>query len=379
MKILSTETTVILGVRFRFLKILKMASISLMFFLTANGISAQTCKLENNDREWIEHTIALWQKVSRDSLGLKSAPPPWIVLFDETCVWHVNPDLSVLTPKLPNDSVKTKLTFAPKVVDVYGIAHEGNITLPNKQQIPPQLTTFAATYNGGKKPFLVAAMPSVWQKAPHLKTEVNLNVLIRSVFVHEMTHTRHRNFFERLNQIEKQNVFSEDFDDDIVQNHFSKIEDFRKSYETERDLLYQAVGETDIQKKRQSARNALDIMQARRQKFFVGTDSIYTQIEDIFLTMEGAANWAAYRSAKAEGLSETDALKLIRRDGKHWSQDEGLALFLLADSFIPGWQKKVFGKSEVSIIDLLQKVINEISRGIRSPPDLSILRNNTVN
>ncbi len=122
-------------------------------------------------------------------------------------------------------------------------------------------------------------------------------------------------------------------------------------------MLYQTVGETDIQRKRRFAKNAFDIMQARRQKFFIGKDAIYTQVEDIFLTMEGAANWAAYRSAKAEGMSETDALKLICRSGKRWSQDEGLALFLLVDSFLPAWQKKVFGKSAVSIVDLLQKSI----------------------
>ena len=329
----------------------------MLVLMMANTTSAQTCLLKNNDREWIEHTLTLWQTVSRDSLSLKSAPLPWIVLFDETCVWHVNPDLPISTPQKAVDFAKTKLSFARKFVDVYGIAHEGNITLPDKRQISPQLMTFVSSYNGGKKNFLVSAMPSIWQKAPHLKTEVNLNVLVRSVFVHEMTHANHRNFFDALNRIEKQYAFSEGFDDDIVQNHFSKSEDFSKSYETERDLLYQALSETDIQRKRQLAKNAFDIMQARRQKFFVGNGTIYTQVENIFLTMEGAANWAAYRAAKAEGLSETDALKLICRDGKQWSQDEGLALFLLADSLLPAWQNKVFGKSAVSIIDLLQKAL----------------------
>lgn len=342
---------------FRFLNILKIASISLLVLMMANTTTAKTCLLKNNDREWIEHTLALWQTVSRDSLSLKSAQLPWIALFDETCVWHVNPDLPISTPQKADDFAKTKLSFARKFVNVYGIAHEGNITLPDKQQVPPQLMAFSSPYNDGKKSFLALAMPSIWQKAPHLKTEANLNVLIRSVFVHEMTHTQHRIFFERLNQIEKQHVFPEGFDDNIVQNHFSKSEDFRNSFETERDLFYQAVSETDIQRKRQLAKNAFDIMQARRQKFFVGNDTIYTQVEDIFLTMEGAANWAAYRSAIAEGMSKKDALKLIRRDGKHWSQDEGLALFLLADSLLPAWQKKVFGKSAVSIIDLLQKDI----------------------
>ncbi len=341
------------------LSILKLAGISLLLLLAANVTRAETCMLKSNEREWIEHTLNLWQKVSRDSLRLKSASLPWTLVFDETCVWHINPDLSLSSPNLPDDSAKTKLTFARKFMDVYGIVHKGRIMLPDKQQIPPQLLTFAAPYGDGEKSFLVSAMPSIWQKAPHLKTEVNLNALIRSVFVHEMTHTRHQNFFDRLNRIEKQYAFSENFDDDIIQNHFSKKDDFRKAFEAERDLLYQSVGETDRQRKVQLAKNALAAIQTRHRQFFVGKDAIYKEVEDIFLTMEGAANWAAYRSAIAEGMSKTDAVKLIRRGGKYWSQDEGLAIFLLVDSFLPGWQKKVFGKSAVSIIDLLQKAIEQ--------------------
>ena len=227
------------------LSLVRIATLGLLAFLTASEASAQTCTLKSNDREWIEYTLGLWRTVERDSLKLTPAPLPWIVLFDENCVWHVNPDLSILTPKLAGDSIKTKLAVDRKFVNVYGIKHEGSITLPNQQQIPPQLTTFAAPYNDGKESFLVSAMPVIWQTAPHLKGEVNLKILIRSVFVHEMTHTRHQKFFDRLSQIEKQYSLSESLDDDIIQNHFSKGEAFRGAVETERDLLYQSVGETD--------------------------------------------------------------------------------------------------------------------------------------
>jgi hypothetical protein len=38
----------------------------------------------------------------------------------------------------------------------------------------------------------------------------------------------------------------------------------------------------------------------------------------------------------------TAALPGMRRGGRHWSQDEGLAIFLLIDRLVPGWQARVF-------------------------------------
>lgn len=343
------------------MNILSMSSVCfLLMLLTAHEIQAQipACTLKNNEREWIEQTLNLWQTDSRDSLRLKPAPLPWVVLFNETCVWHVNPNFSVLLPKLHGDSIKMRLSVNRKFVDVYGIAHDGNITLPDKQVISPQLTSFVSTYENGKKPFLVFAMPSIWQQSARLKTETNLNILIRSVFVHEMTHTRHRNFYDRINKIEKQHSFSETFDDDIIQNHFGKSEDFRAAYKTELDLLYRAIDETDRRRKRDLAKKVLDSIRNRHRQFFSGEDEFYGEIEDIFLTLEGAANWAAYKAATAQGMNEPDALKLIRRDGKHWSQDEGLGLFLLIDSLLPNRQKKTFGKSMTSVMGLLNKAVN---------------------
>ncbi|MBK6722924.1 MAG: hypothetical protein IPG58_06465 [Acidobacteria bacterium] len=43
--------------------------------------------------------------------------------------------------------------------------------------------------------------------------------------------------------------------------------------------------------------------------------------------MEGVANWAAYRAAIADGMTAETASRLIRRSGKYWSQEEGIAIF----------------------------------------------------
>lgn len=339
----------------RFKNILILAVIFLCLG-NASQILAQNfvCKLETADRIWIEQTLNIWEKVRKNSLQTSAAELPWLILFDESCVFNVNPDKSQF--KAIN-SDKSAISFNRKSFDIFTIRHNGKIALPEKGEIPAQLISFASNYDNGQKAFLVSAMPQIWQKAPHLKDEKNVDALVRSVFVHEMTHTFHQKYHAKLDVIEKKMVGVENFDDDIIQNTFAKNADFRKTFESEHNLLYKAVGEKDLRRKRELAKAAFEMIKTRRDQFFINENAIYAEIEEIYLTMEGAANWAAFRSAIDQGLSEADALKLIRRGGKYWSQDEGLALFLVIDSLFPKWQKKAFGKSQTSVIELLAEAV----------------------
>jgi len=325
-----------------------------LIFCASGANSIFACAPDNADIEWLGQTLRVWDKTRKDALYIPSANLPWLILFDESCVLHVNLDLAVFKP---TEKAKNKITFARRTFDVYRLAHDGKIKLPNNDEIPARLLSFASNYGDGKKSFLVSAMPSIWKKSENLKTEKNLDALVRGVFVHEMTHTFHGHYYARLDELEERLSGVENFDDDIIQNLFGKNEEFRKAYETEHDLLFRAISEPKISRKRELAKAALDSIRQRRQRFFSGADVVYAEIEDIFLTMEGAANWAAYKSASAQGLSEAEAFKLIRRSGKYWSQDEGIALFAVVDSLLPKWQKKVFGKSAVSVIDLLAEAV----------------------
>ncbi|MEO8277023.1 MAG: hypothetical protein ABI639_12480 [Thermoanaerobaculia bacterium] len=55
----------------------------------------KSCVLPAEDRTWIESALVAWADVSRDDLRLTPEPLPWMLLFDEHCVWHLQPDLSV--------------------------------------------------------------------------------------------------------------------------------------------------------------------------------------------------------------------------------------------------------------------------------------------
>lgn len=332
----------------RFLKrFVFFAAIFTLFYSTAPA-----CEEKSAESLWIEQTVRLWENTRRDALLLPAEKLPWMILFDESCVWHINPDSTIL-----KTDAKNKIAFSPKIAEVYLMNHTGKIALPSGKEIPARLLSFASSYGENKKAFFVASMPAIWRKAPNLQDEKNLDKLIRSVFVHEMTHTLHQSFYAKLDEIEKKLPDVKDFDDDIIQNIFGEKQEFRRGYELERDLLYEAVEERTVARRRQLATTVLDSIRSRRKQFFTGKDAIYAEAEEIFLTMEGAANWAAYRAAIQQGLNEPDALSLIRRSGKHWSQDEGLGIFVVIDSLLPQWQKKAFGKRAATVTELLSEAV----------------------
>ena len=84
------------------------------------------------------------------------------------------------------------------------------------------------------------------------------------------------------------------------------------------------------------------------------------EFEDMFLNMEGVAQWAAYRFAKVHAgsdLSDAAIVEFVRDSRRYWSQEEGLALFLLIDAMMPEWKTRVFGPTLVSPFALLEEAL----------------------
>jgi hypothetical protein len=274
------------------------------------------CALSAADQMWIADIENTWARVSSEALLLESSVKPRIIYFDEKCVW-----------------------------DGKGKKHEGEITLPDGQKIPARLMTFAATFGTPPQPYLVMAMPSIWRATPRHAKDANLDQVMRAVFVHEMTHTQQTAALgDRITELGNAlGIPDDEMSDDIVQQRFGNDDAFRAAWETERDLFFQAAREKD----RAIARRALSAMKARRARFFRGKNKPFAGLEEIFLMMEGVANWAAY---KASG----DDLERMRGSRKWWSQDEGLAIFLTIDALLPGWQRRVFAEKPASLLALLE-------------------------
>ena len=89
-----------------------------------------------------------------------------------------------------------------------------------------------------------------------------------------------------------------------------------------------------------------------------GRTAYWAEFDDVFLTMEGLGQWLAYSwyvSARGPHIAPEVALREVRRGGRYWTQDEGLALFLVVDRLVPGWQRLAFAKQPLLAEALLAR------------------------
>lgn len=226
--------------------------------------------------------------------------------------------------------------------------------------------TFAATYGEPAKPFLVQALPALWRAEERHRENPQLERLMRSVFVHELTHAvQTAAFGDRLTQLEKEHAIA-DLDDDIVQHRFANVDGYSDAYRAERDALYRVANEANVQRRRELAKEALQLVRARHERYFTKENAHFRELDELFLGMEGAANWAAYRAAVRDGATHAEAIALINKSGRYWTQDEGLGLFLAIDALLPGeWQSRITGDKVTGAWALLEEGASRGSRTVR--------------
>lgn len=322
-----------------------------LFLLATDVARAAGCDgMDKSTSAWMGSTIALWNEVSSESLQLADRDLPLIIFFNEQCVWRTQASAAQALGGI-------SIAVGGKAVIFEPSAHTGMIPLPEGGEIPPQLILFASTFGEDRQPYHVMPLPSIWRKAPHHadEPENELNELIRSVFVHEMTHTQQSLALgARIDAIVAAQGLDDSINDDIVQDRFSNNSGFAAAIERERDLLYHAAAAENDAAARQLAAEALHSLRQRRADYFRGDLTWLGELEDVFLYMEGAANWAAYHALLAQGVAPQKALPRLRRGGRYWSQDVGLALFLVIDRLLPDWQTTAFGNNPGTAIALLE-------------------------
>jgi hypothetical protein len=174
-----------------------------------------------------------------------------------------------------------------------------------------------------------------------------------------MTHTRQFYFVNpRMAQLTAQYKLSDDIGDDSLQDTFQKDPAYVADYQAETDLLYAAAGASTDAEAKVLARQALAKMRARRARWFVGDAEKWKPLDEIFLTMEGLGQWAAYAwftDKQGPNLNPAKVLPEVRRKRNRWTQDEGLALFLVVNRLVPNWQKRAFASNPELAESLLQR------------------------
>jgi hypothetical protein len=295
-----------------------------LVLLPAAASAAPACVMQADDEAWITSSLARWETVRRDDLKLAAATRPTVVVMDETCAFTAKPGARL---------------------EWRGAPHGGRtVTLPDGQALPVGVASFAAPYDQDRKAFFVMGLPSLWRKAG-VKSGLSLEAMMTGVLVHEIMHTRQFYFVTpQLAVLTKRYGLGDDVDDDSLQKAFKADPDYVKAYEAERDLLFAAAAAHSDAEAKALAGQALSAMRARRARFFTGEAEKWAPLDDIFLVMEGLGQWAFMRS-QMHAPSPTPADGLIndvRRGGRFWTQDEGLALMLTVDRLAPGWQAAAF-------------------------------------
>ena len=273
-----------------------------------------------------------WNTVAARHLKLPPQPPPKIITFDARCEFRL---------------AGGRWSGKP---------HGGKVTLPDGGRLPPGVASFAAPAGPAGEAFFVMSLPSVWQAAG-VTSEIGLERLMEGVLIHEIMHTRQFYFVEpRLKELTRRYGLPDDLDDDSLQRAFEKTPAYVSDFDAERNLLFAAAAAPDKAEAKRLARLALEKLRSRRARRFTGESAKWVELDEIFLTMEGAGQWAAYAwftDPSGGRLAPATALRAVRRGGRSWSQDEGLAIFLVVDRLLPNWQALAFAKEPVTAEGLL--------------------------
>lgn len=315
------------------------------------------CRLSVENLNWVQAALDGWQQISRDALGLLSAPLPWTVLFDSSCVWHLSPPAGQ-----PGDgtAIHTPLSFASNRVEVRALRHHDTIALPSGVAIPARPTAMSSVSANGMPPFVAMALPDVWRLSAGDAGARPADEFLQTAMIAELAKSgRLEELQRRLQALGRTHSLPPSLGEDTIQMQFQSVPGFREAFEAERDLFFKAVREGDARQRDALTNRGLTMARQRRAHYFTGPDSLYAPLEDSFLALDGAAQWAAYRFVKTRAASAEDAdvLQFVRDKRKYWSQEEGLALCLLLDPLVPDWQARVFGAAPVSPFVLLEAAV----------------------
>lgn len=315
---------------------------------------ARPCELASSDREWIVQAIAIWSRAA-EALERRIDVMPRTVLYDEHCVVHLDPRRGRATTgegERHGAGGQLAVSFDGKPVPVRSIAYRKRFKLPSGAEQGSAAVAFTSLAKDGDT-FFVMALPSVWRKDPRSMPGENIEEFASGVLAHEMTHTIHLAsvLAALLDVRRRQSTMPERIDDDCLQvKVFGDDAGYVAAYDREMALYRSALAERDDQAARVLVRQALAASDQRRARYFEGENAYFSDVEPLFLNMEGVASWVAY-TVVGHGADP------IEFAGRFWSQQEGLILFLLLDRFDPKWKKRVFDRVVPSPFEMLREAV----------------------
>jgi hypothetical protein len=236
-----------------------------------------------------------------------------------------------------------------------------SLRLPTGEWMAVTLASFAARSEGGM-PFFVMSAPAFWEAAHTDPRELTLNQMLTGVFLHEFSHTRQYDGFGKMvDSIERLHVVPANMTDDIVQDIFKKDSAYTALFRRETAAFYAAGAAGSVDSAVYWTKQGLEWLDERQARYFTGKNASLKALDDIFLSLEGLGQYSAYawlvHPAGAK-LPVDLAIKGFRRNGKQWSQDEGLAMFLALTRITHvNWKATMFSDHPTAITNLLRQAV----------------------
>lgn len=304
--------------------------------------AAPACALSSSDQAWVERAMRAWDYTSREVTGIARVKKVEAVLFDARCV---------LTSG-------TAMSGGPEAWRAR--PHGGQVTLPDGATIPAGVISFAM--DGEERGFFVMSTPSVWRAAGKEGEGLDLETLMVAVLLHEGTHVaQFRTYGARMTKLAERWRLPESFNDDSIQKRFQSNPEFSASVTREIDLLLGAAGAGDAATALRRAGEARALMRARQERWYPAAEGYLLDAEDIWLTLEGSAQWAAYQwvvDPLGGRIAPAAAVPSFGRRGKWWSQDEGFALFMALDRLTGGrWKRQAFGEGAKTVLEMVDDAL----------------------
>lgn len=314
-------------------------------------------KNKNENLEWLQNWFTAFELVSKEVFHLPAEPAPLMLFFDKTYVYTTSEISAPGADTINGPSLLgEKLTWRKH-------AHHGQLILPDGQKVPVGLMTFAAPLkDGDRKSFFVMAAPPYWNEAGIESPELGMDKMLTGVFLHEFAHTRQmQGIGVRVDEIDSTHKFDMPLSDDVVQNFYKKDSAYVKLFRSEVNKLYDAAFASNEKITRSLAAKALVLLKKRQSKYFTGERSILKELDNIFLSMEGLGQYSAVAwltHPQGADMPFEKAVNGFRRKGSQWSQEEGLALFLILNRLSKtDWANDIFGKKPKTVTALLERAL----------------------
>lgn len=305
-----------------------------------------------------------WAIARSDLLKLGPRPLPWMIFYEARCAWHIAADPGAVPRGSPGSA---NLRFEGNPVPVTQLAHGGRIRLPDGKTIPLEPTAFTSPYPGARGSYFVVALPDLWRT--RFPNDPGLHRFFLGVASHELTHTTQlTEILAKIAAARKSGVIPRDVSDDLIEETFGTDPAYLALFERERDLFFDAAAEKDDAGARALLGEALALLDERHRRFFVGERKVWRTLDGLFLNMEGVAGWVQHELARRHPAIYAAEDSILRNKGRttSWSQGEGLAMMLLVDRFVPGWQKRMMAPRLESPVDLLREAAS--AEGTARPP-----------